>query len=765
MTDNSLVISCFNFKKSFNTNTTVTSRCLNKKNLDCIKDSLSAILSGFHFSKSPVNTNWQNIKDVINSVIDNIAPLKPRNIRAVKNVPWFDDELVKLGRLRNKYFKKSRSENINKNQENSIFYWKKFQHFKNLFLSYFKKKKFKYYNNFIDNCSSSSAKLWKKLNMYINPNSKSKLSATLILDNPSSNTDTDLANYFVNFFASITNSFNFLPINICLKFINDNFFTHLNLNSNTSFHFNIITVKEVEDCLRKLSDKTAAGSVGIDAKVLKHCATELSPFFTQLFNQCLNTSEIPKEWKVAFLTPIFKNKGSKKDLSNYRPISVLSPLAKIFESLLSNQINSYFESNNIFNKAQFGFRKKLSCELALNNLLNDWRKNLSKRSYVISIFLDLSKAFDTINHTLLIIKLKLYNFDDNAIKLINDYLADRFIVVTINGIQSKKEPLNIGVPQGSVLGPLLFIIFVNDMCYLPVISKSILFADDTTISFANDNIQKLIDTLKNDIVIVCRWLEHNHLIINLPKTNAMFFNYEFRPKELPVLELKIGDTSIEFVESFRLLGVIIDNKFNFDNHINKILKSVNSKTYLFNRNLKIFSEKFRITLFKLFIVPNFDYCSTTFFFISTTSQKRLEKCFTKSLKTLTKINLTNYDLNQQFLVLSKLNILPLPIRYFLRLCSLILTIFFNNKLELNNELLMHKKPNLARKYNFRIPSVIAPVYRNSFITTSLKILNEFLYQNILDNQNDNDGLIKIKKKLRTEIFMYYNTCLKIWSNG
>ena len=173
--------------------------------------------------------------------------------------------------------------------------------------------------------------------------------------------------------------------------------------------------------------------MGIDTIIFKDCAAELAPIFTNLFNSCLETSSIPDEWKIAHLTPCFKGKGSKSDVNNYRPISVLSPLSKVFESLIAVRITNYFEKNNLLFNSQFGFRKGLSCELALNTFISKVRRSLDNTKFGMASFLDLSKAFDTINHLILLTKLKFYNFDYQSYILMENYLSIRTMMVNVNG--------------------------------------------------------------------------------------------------------------------------------------------------------------------------------------------------------------------------------------------------------------------------------------------------------------------------------------------
>ena len=244
------------------------------------------------------------------------------------------------------------------------------------------------------------------------------------------------------------------------------------------------------------------GEVGIETVIFIEGAKEIGPTFTYLFNQIILSGIYPEDWKCAHIIPIYKGKGSKSSQENYKPISILSPISKLFESLIAQQIWNYLESNKLLHNSQFGFRKNLSCELALNSMVEDWRGWLDDKDDVISIFLDLSKAFDTVCHILLLAKLPYYSFHDQTIKLFESYLTNRSLRVRVNDSLSLKKPLDVGVPQGSVLGPLLFIIFINDMCHLKTHSKLTLFADDTTISSFGKDSTEIINKLELDLNLI-----------------------------------------------------------------------------------------------------------------------------------------------------------------------------------------------------------------------------------------------------------------------
>jgi hypothetical protein len=543
--------------------------------------------------------------------------------------------------------------------------------------------------------------------------------------------------------------------NICLKYI-QKFFNAGNFIQNLSFDFKKITIEETKEALSKIKRNSAPGATGIESVVFKYCCEELSPIICHLFNLCLIKATIPNEWKTTMITPIYKGKGSKSQLDNYRPISILPPIAKIYEALISKQIRYYFESNKILNNAQFGFREHLSCEIALNTMIDSWKISLDCKKFVIAILLDLSKAFDTICHDLLIEKLKLYGFSSVAISIITDYLKERFIMVCLNGILSNKKLLSVGVPQGSVLGPLLFIIFINDMCYLNISSKLTLFADDTTVYESNSDIDLLIQTIKKDMSKLTEWLIHNRLVINWDKTYAMLFDYHHRTQQKRKIEIQIENKIIKTVEKTRLLGVIIDSKLKFDEHSIEICKQINKRIYLFKRCFYLFNIKFKIILFKLFIQSKFDYCSSLFFILNNEVViKRLEKTFSKSLKKLLNINIYGLDLENQLKLLKKYELLPLHLRYFYHFSFFIYSLFkFNCKL--NYELIKNinlckiGREGLRNKLTLPKYDPTANHYKFSTTTLAIKLLNTFLY-NYLNESKSN-----LKACIVDNITYYYN---------
>ena len=304
--DHALVIGMFNFKKYFPKKDQISSRCLNPKKIEAIREKFSNILPDFTLVHPDPNKQWSLVKDIINSTINSVAPLKKMNIKHEKQLPFYDKELIYLSRTKDKtYYNMINSDSSDLELHKEKIYVA--NEAKNKYTAAFKEKKANYIKSFIDSVSVSTKRLWTKMDSLINPNRKTKIISNNILKGQSNNTDKDAANIFVNFFSSITNIFSFLHVNICLAYVNiflrDNFKQKI---PTVPFGLEPITIKEVEKAFKSLSANSSKGAVGIDTIIFKECATELAPVFTNLFNSCLEKSSIPDEWKIAHLTPVTK---------------------------------------------------------------------------------------------------------------------------------------------------------------------------------------------------------------------------------------------------------------------------------------------------------------------------------------------------------------------------------------------------------------------------------------------------------------------------
>jgi hypothetical protein len=261
-----------------------------------------------------------------------------------------------------------------------------------------------------------------------------------------------------------------------------------------------------------------------------------------------------------------------------------------------------------------------------------------------------------------------------------------------------------------------------------------MFADDTTTLLSGLCINDLTSKISIDLALIHEWLNHNHLILNWDKTVAILLQrtaQDYQSKHNPSIQL--NNKPVKFVSETKILGITLDNKLKFDKHIAITVSSVNRKTYIISRNLKMFSAKFRSTLFKLFILPYFDYCSTTFIHYGyVASKNKFEACFSKSINRILKLNINNSILTQQYEILKTYNILPLTLRQLYHLCSFILIVLKNNKLELNKKINSLKNTRDSRSCPYQLPVFRKELGQFSFITITIKLLNKFLHDKILN---------------------------------
>jgi len=256
----------------------------------------------------------------------------------------------------------------------------------------------------------------------------------------------------------------------------------------------------------------------------------LSVPLSHVINLSLDTGQFPQEWKAAKIIPLHKS-GSTTIFDNYRPISVLPIVSKVIEKIVHKQLMNFLDENKLLSTRQFGFRAKMSTELAATLLLDDIRKNVDKGQLVGAVFVDLSKAFDTISHSKLLTKLPSYGIDGKERTWFEDYLFNRSAQVSYNDVLSEAQQLKSGVPQGSILGPLLFVLFFNDITDI-IDTNIVKYADDTVIYWADKDVTNLSKILTNEMAKLEKWMDENELILNAKKgkTEVLVFGTAQRTK-------------------------------------------------------------------------------------------------------------------------------------------------------------------------------------------------------------------------------------------
>ena len=331
-----------------------------------------------------------------------------------------------------------------------------------------------------------------------------------------------------------------------------------------------------------------------------------------LLNLSIETGAVPSEWKQAKVVPLFKS-GSKDDLDNYRPISILPILSKILEKAVFHQLHSYLSENSLLSPYQSGFRENHSTQMAVTFLTDKIRGNMDKGLLTGAAFIDLKKAFDTVPHDGLLNKLYRYGIQDQPLSWFESYLTNRTQRVSIENHLSSAANVSSGVPQGSVLGPLLFILYINDLPLAVGLSSVMLYADNTVIFTAASNIDQLQLTLSLDLNNVSNWLTANGLFLNLKKTEYVFFGTRQRlVRSESHSPLCMEGKKVNQVKSFKYLGVLLDECLSFNDHISYLRSKVASRLGLLSRLRGCLTTEAANKIYLSPVLPILSYCDMCF---------------------------------------------------------------------------------------------------------------------------------------------------------
>ena len=327
---------------------------------------------------------------------------------------------------------------------------------------------------------------------------------------------------------------------------------------------------------------------------------------SNVINKSISQGIVPTCMKKAKIIPIYKAKDEQQ-FTNYRPISLLPTISKVLEKVMHKRLYNFLNSENILFKSQYGFRKKHSTNHAISELVMKILDAFDNKEYTVGIFLDLSKAFDTIDHSLLINKLKFYGIRGIALEWFKGYLSDRKQFVDYNGIPSGERELCCGVPQGSVLGPLLFILYTNDLPACLQHASGILFADDTTIYYSHKDLKLIHKAITMDMACLEDWFKANKLSLNISKTNYVIFHPANRVLPPIDWELKMGTEIIERKATVKFLGMFIDEHLKWASQLSHVTSKMAKSLYVINSLKTILPIKDLKTLYYTMIYPYLTY--------------------------------------------------------------------------------------------------------------------------------------------------------------
>ena len=404
---------------------------------------------------------------------------------------------------------------------------------------------------------------------------------------------------FNNFFVNIGKN-----LAAEIKPVSTKFNNYLAGNFLNSFSASPTNQNEIESIVLSFNSKSSSGYDSIPMSIVKASISSISPALELVINSSIASGCFPNALKLAKVCPVFKS-GVKTEITNYRPISILSCFSKLLEKIMYLRLLDYLNHNNILTHSQFGFRKNHSTQMALLTLYDKIASAANNHDYAVGVFINLSKAFDTLDHNVLLCKLHHYGIRGINLDWFNSYLCNRAQYVSIDNIISSARVISCGVPQGSILGPLLFILYINDIVAASKLLHFILFADDTNLFYSCRNFDSLIQTLNSELDKLALWFRANKLSLNISKTNFMFFGH--KPYSITP-QISIDGMLLKQVSSTKFLGVIIDAHLTWKDQISSVSNKISRGIGALNRVKYILSPKLLLLLYHMLIYPHLLYC-------------------------------------------------------------------------------------------------------------------------------------------------------------
>lgn len=376
-------------------------------------------------------------------------------------------------------------------------------------------------------------------------------------------------------------------------------------------------------------------SDGISAQIIKTTFQVIGNRFLDVINASLQAGVFPNIWKNSVITPVPKITNTVL-CEQHRPINALPICEKILELVVKEQLMDYCMTSNILIPMQSGFREAHSCESTLQCILSDWVNEIDCNNIIMAVFLDFKRAFETIDRSLLIKQLKNIGICGKTLEWFKSYLSNRNQQTKFGMSVSSEQQTTYGVPQGSVLGPILFIIFINDIVKSVVNCNIHLFADDTMLYITGKNIKDMVNTMNNELENVYKWLCDNNLKVNIDKCKCMVLGKKYKLKTSDNrYAIKINNEVIERVSEIKYLGIVLDEQLNFKSHVNYIIRKIANKTNFLRRIVSMFT---RLTIYKSIIAPHFEYCSTLLLYINNNELQRLQKIQNKAMRVILQCN-------------------------------------------------------------------------------------------------------------------------------
>ena len=632
ISDHFPILTIMNDKKKCKKSSYAYVRNFNDQSLDAFKVELQNINWDQLYAENDAQRAYEIFHEIFNAAYDRHFPLK--KIKLKKNKHFSEDFMTKglitsrkqKFALTNKKIKHPTEANVNKYKE-----------YRNLYNKLIRSAKQLHYKLELEKNKNDLKKTWQILKDAIRMKKDKSLSIQEINYNDVIiNDDEKIADKFNEHFTTIadkiTDDINPSDKN-CTDFLR---------NTNLNFTFRNVYAFEIKEIIQELKSKTSFDMYGMSNIFIKKITDQLIFPLRHIFNLSLQTGVIPTKLKIAKVIPIYKldKKDSKftENMNNYRPISLLPILSKILEKLVANRLSRFLNENNVLYSHQYGFQSKRSTLHPIMHFLNKITEASNKKYITIGVFCDLQKAFDCCSHRILLAKLKKYGVKDNELLWFENYLKNRQQFVSVNEGKSTMRNISKGVPQGSILGPLLFLIYINDLADCTSL-YTLLFADDTSFLISGKDIKSVVSKLNKELHKICYWFRSNELSLHALKTKYMIFtknssyinfddinvnlNYNNETENNPELIHRLTCANTQENPTIKFLGVYIDPKLDFKYHIEHMHAKISRSLYAINTAKHFLNTEILIILYKSLIHCHFLYCIQIYSSVSSNAMKKL----------------------------------------------------------------------------------------------------------------------------------------------
>lgn len=593
---------------------TITTRSINPTTLEQFRLIISSTNWDSVFSATSANEAYDKFLNIFKNIYDRCFPYKQIKQFKKNRKPWVNRKCWKMIQKKNKlynvFLKTKKPEDL-----------ALFKQFRNTLNNALRQAKKTYLNNlFNESCMDRTDVVWKRLNEVLK-RGPSKPAIHVIKRDDVTLQGKVLAEAFNSYLTNLVSSTHIPSSMAYMKPRNEHSAVFFPTDQN-----------EIISIMSSLKNSNSCDIDDLQIKPIKHVLDFLSPVLTHIMNLSLSSGLFPKKMQTAKVIVLYKG-GNKNEFSNYRPISILPVFSKCLEKIIHNRVTSFCTKFSLISDSQYGFRRGRSTEFALLEQKELILKSFEEKKLIMGVFIDFSKAFDRIDHITLIKKLECYGIRGIPLVLLQSYLTFRQQYVVINGHSSSVQPIRAGVPQGSILGPLLFNLYINDIVNISKVPSFIIYADDTSLFFSGIEIEDLGNETNTSLEKLYNWSEVNSLVINTSKSKAVLF----KPKNRRIsssFNIILGPSVIEIVPNVKTLGVYFNEQMSWDTHVNNIVKKLSRVLGKLCQFRNLLPRHIKMLIYKALFMPHLNYCNLVWCTTSLSNINKLHLLEKKAVRTI-----------------------------------------------------------------------------------------------------------------------------------